>query len=253
MTTTTDDGSMSELKVLYGPFTFEAADELPSDDYEQLLIKLVKDTGEAGPPDWLNAIVRAFQRMVDVAPDIPSKCRAADYLADELRHCYMFDGLLRGLGAEPDENAITSIELLHMMTRNSEWPEYCILNTLGDRAASFQIGDYAKSSYAPLARVCKGVARDERGHATMGAMHLKALCLTEAGRSEAQELLTVWYPAALDMFGRTDSRRQWRFIEYGLKTVPNVQMRERYVADVNSVLEACGLEVPDPTVGRKVL
>jgi len=131
--------------------------------------------------------------------------------------------------------------------------EYCMLNALGDRAASFQIGDYVNSSYAPLARVCKSVARDERGHAVMGEIHLRALCAGPDGRSEAQELLTTWYPQALDMFGRSDSTRQYRYIEYGLKETPNNVMRDRYMNELNALLESCGLEVPDPLANRKVL
>ena len=246
------DGAVLPARV-YAPRQFEAGDELPSDDYRKLLVKLVLDTGEAGPPEWLQALIDTFQRMLRLAPDVPSKCRAADFLSDELRHCMLFDGLLRGLGEEPQEDGLTSLELLHVMTRSSTWPEYCMLNALGDRAAAFQIADYVKSSYAPLARVCKSVARDERGHAVMGEMHLRALCAGATGRSEAQELLGSWYPNALDMFGRSDSGRQYRFIEYGLKETPNEVMRQRYRADLDPILESCGLEIPDPLANRRVV
>jgi ring-1,2-phenylacetyl-CoA epoxidase subunit PaaA len=237
----------------YAARQFEAGDPLPSDDYYKLLVKLVLDTGEAGPPEWLDVLVETFQRMLTLAPDVASKLRAADYLADELRHCMLFDGILHGLGLEPQAEGLTSLELLHVMTRSSSWPEYCMLNALGDRAASFQIADYVNSSYAPLARVCKSVARDERGHCVMGDLHLRALCEGPTGRSEAQELLATWYPQALDMFGRSESGRQYRFIEYGLKETPNQVMRERYLADLNPLLESCGLEPPDPLANRHIL
>ncbi len=55
------------------------------------------------------------------------------------------------------------------------------------------------------------------------------------------------------MFGRSDSTRQYRFIEYGLKETPNQVMRERYLADLNPLLESCGLELPDPLEHRRVL
>jgi 1,2-phenylacetyl-CoA epoxidase catalytic subunit len=251
---TATQSSTRELPVrLYAPRQFEAGDELPSDDYKQLLVKLVLDTGEAGPPSWQQALIDTLQRMLNLAPDLASKCRAADFLGEELRHCMLFDGILRGLGMEPNEEGLTSLELINVMTHNSTWSEYCILNMMGDRAAAFQIADYVNSSYAPLARVCKSVARDERGHAVMGELHLRALCAGPTGRSEAQELLARWYPMALDMFGRSDSLRQYRFIEYGLKETPNQVMRERYMADVHPLLESCGLVVPDPLANRRVL
>lgn len=68
-----------------------------------------------------------------------------------------------------------------------------------------------------------------------------------------QKLLEKWYPAALDMFGRSDSPNASKFISWGLKSVGNAEIREAYKADVDGKLVAPGLEPPDERKNRRFL
>jgi 1,2-phenylacetyl-CoA epoxidase catalytic subunit len=55
------------------------------------------------------------------------------------------------------------------------------------------------------------------------------------------------------MFGRSESARDERYIEWGLKKRTNGRMREDYIAEMDPKITALGLRVPDKLEGRKYL
>jgi ring-1,2-phenylacetyl-CoA epoxidase subunit PaaA len=52
------------------------------------------------------------------------------------------------------------------------------------------------------------------------------------------------------MFGRSDSRRSERYCDWGIKQRTNAQARAQYIEEVNPLIQAMGLRVPDPNKGR---
>ncbi len=240
------------------PHTYEAHDPMP-EEYRQLVIRLIKETGEFGSTKGMQDFLRTLvTRVIDWAPDLASRVRVADFYADETRHSFIMEGLLRQLGVDPvkefGDGFLTSIEGLHLLlTEINCWTDFALCTCLLDRAASYQFGTYAECSYAPMARVGPRMQHDERGHAAMGLIHLKAICRTEEGRKEAQELLYKWYPVALDMFGTSTGKRQWQYLEWGLKSHSNEELRQMYLKEVVPLLQEVGLEPPDERYGRKFL
>ncbi len=87
----------------------------------------------------------------------------------------------------------------------------------------------------------------------MGYEILRDVCATPEGRRQAQEKLELWYPAGLDMFGRSDSERQYDYIRWGLRRRTNEEMREAFRQEVDAVIRAVGLEPPDPLANRRYL
>ena len=129
-----------------------------------------------------------------------------------------------------------------------KWAEHAALCTLTDRVGVFQQEEQLEASYVPYAESIRTAFFPiEKGHAARGRYWLRQLCETEAGRTEAQAAVDIWWPRALDMFGRSDSRRQDRYIYYRLK------QRQAYIATVGAELADMGLRVPDPLVNRKFL
>ncbi len=61
------------------------------------------------------------------------------------------------------------------------------------------------------------------------------------------------YPLALDMFGRSESRRSDRYIEWGIKRRTNAEARLAYSEEVNPLIAEFGLDVPDEKKGRLYL
>jgi 1,2-phenylacetyl-CoA epoxidase catalytic subunit len=97
------------------------------------------------------------------------------------------------------------------------------------------------------------VERDELGHSEMGYRFLAEIASEARGRTLVQRLLAKWYPAALDMFGRSDSKNAPKFIGWGLKSVGNAEIRAAYKTYVDAKLAALGLEPPDERANRRFL
>ncbi len=89
--------------------------------------------------------------------------------------------------------------------------------------------------------------QEEVSHVYFGAQQLKALIQTPDGYAEALAAVIRWLPRGLDMFGRSGSTRDQRFIHWGLKHRANEQARQEYQAEVEPLLQEIGLEKPDPT------
>jgi 1,2-phenylacetyl-CoA epoxidase catalytic subunit len=53
------------------------------------------------------------------------------------------------------------------------------------------------------------------------------------------------------MFGRSDSPNAPRFIQWGLKSVGNAEIRQAYQQYVDAKIAALGLEVPDERKNRR--
>ena len=68
---------------------------------------------------------------------------------------------------------------------------------------------------------------------------------SNAPRERLQNALNYWYGKALDMFGRSESKRSERYRFWGLKRRSNEQSRIQYIAEVNPLIEKLGLRVPD--------
>lgn len=237
----------------YAPHQFER-EAIPEGEYFDCVVKLIKETGElASNPEYIRH-TKELAAFVDLGPSPADRVRMAAFYADEMRHGYIFEGLLHELGIDTTSpEAYSSIEALNMLHEIKTWADLAVFNTLMDRAGGVQLLDYAECSYAPLARAGVFVGRDERGHAAMGLQHLRGVCVTEEGRAQAQQSLQFWYPIALDMFGTSTGRRQWKYIELGLKTKSNEQLRNEFIGEINPILEELGLTPPDPRDNRRFL
>ena len=55
-----------------------------------------------------------------------------------------------------------------------------------------------------------------------------------------------WYGYALDMFGTSTGTRQWKYIEYGLKTKSNEELRTAYLEHIAPYFDALGMRQPAP-------
>jgi len=86
-----------------------------------------------------------------------------------------------------------------------------------------------------------------------GFRYLKDIVKDPEGRREAQELLHKWWPAALDMFGRSDSKNSETYVKWGIKGKGNEELRQQYIADTLPLLEELGFDVPDHAANRRFM
>jgi ring-1,2-phenylacetyl-CoA epoxidase subunit PaaA len=90
-------------------------------------------------------------------------------------------------------------------------------------------------------------------HATLGYQNLTALCQTPEGLEEAQRLIHKWWPAALDMFGSSESKFSEKYVRWGIRQAGNEELRNQYIADTRPMLDKLGIVVPDDKVNRRYL
>jgi ring-1,2-phenylacetyl-CoA epoxidase subunit PaaA len=134
------------------------------------------------------------------------------------------------------------------------WEDFAVFGFLIDRVGRYQLEEFYDCSYLPLQRILPDIVTEELGHIEYGANKTAEL-IAKGGeaKEKVQKALDFWYVRALDMFGRSDSKRAERFRHWGLKRRTNAQAREDYIREVNPLIEKMGLRVPDPLKGRKYL
>jgi ring-1,2-phenylacetyl-CoA epoxidase subunit PaaA len=134
------------------------------------------------------------------------------------------------------------------------WEDFAVFGFLIDRVGHYQLDEFVGCSYAPLEPLMPDIILEELGHIEYGANKTRELVEKgDESREKVQKALDTWYITALDMFGRSGSWRSERFCHWGIKRRANAQAREEYIKEVNPLIEAMGLKVPDPLKGRKYL
>ena len=231
---------------------FDEGDPLP-DEYRELLLKMLRHEGErAGNKSFLGFMGTCLELAETLYPTAEARLLKAEYLAEELKHAIMFHRVAVGL---QHDFALRDVPYAHYtfhLPRES-WADDAFFHFLVDLNGAFHARDWRESSYVPLAKMAATVERDELGHSEMGYHFLREIVSDRRGRELAQRLVGKWYPAALDMFGRSDSRNAPKFIQWGLKSVDNAAIRLAYKGYVDAKLAALGLDVPDERAHRRFL
>lgn len=134
------------------------------------------------------------------------------------------------------------------------WEDFAVFGFLIDRVGRYQLEEFFNCTYRPLSQILPAIIKEEIGH--IGYGESKATELASKGdeqREKLQRALDFWYAKALDMFGRSDSERDRRYIYWGLKRRTNAQARQEYMEEVNPLIEKIHLKVPDPNAGRQYM
>jgi 1,2-phenylacetyl-CoA epoxidase catalytic subunit len=231
---------------------FDEGEPLP-EEYKALLLKMLRHEGErAGNKSFLGLMGACLDLAEAVFPSPETKLLKAEYLAEELKHAIMFHRLAVGL---QHDFALRDVPYAHYAFHlpRETWADDALFHFFVDLNGAFHARDWRESSYVPLAKMSATVERDELGHSEMGYYFLQEICADGRGRALTQHLLGKWYPAALDMFGRSDSPNAPRFIQWGLKTVGNADIRASYKGYVDRKIVALGLDVPDERRNRRFL
>jgi len=233
-------------------YSFDEGDPLP-DEYKGLLLKMLRHEGErAGNKSFLGFMATCLELAEALFPNPETKLIKAEYLAEELKHAIMFHRLAVGLD---HTFALLDVPYAHYafhLPRES-WADDAFFHFFVDLNGAFHARDWRESSYVTLRKMAATIERDELGHSEMGYYFLTRISETPRGKALAQQLLAKWYPAALDMFGRSDSPNAPKFIHWGLKSVGNAEIRQAYKQYVDGKLQALGFDIPDERKNRRFL
>jgi ring-1,2-phenylacetyl-CoA epoxidase subunit PaaA len=134
------------------------------------------------------------------------------------------------------------------------WEDFAVFGFLIDRVGRYQLEEFMDCTYKPLERILPQIIKEEIGHIGYGQSKTAELAgQGDETREKVQKALDFWYVKALDMFGRSDSTRDHRYVYWGLKRRSNAQAREEFIQEVNPLIEKIGLKIPDPLKGRHYL
>jgi rubrerythrin len=132
-------------------------------------------------------------RLVEVLPDMESKCFAAGQAADEARHVEVFSRYLREKVPDPYPISTPLASLLSDTLGDDRWDIVALGMQIMVEAlaiAAFRLAD--RTFHDDLIRsICRLVARDEARHVSFGVMSLDGLYrqLSHAERAEREEFV----------------------------------------------------------------
>jgi ring-1,2-phenylacetyl-CoA epoxidase subunit PaaA len=194
------------------------------------------------------------EQMLPSAPTKLDKLIVARTAAEEIDHYRKMAYLAGELGADVSfvlsrPNRERYVEAFRGQI--TTWEDFAVFGFLIDRVGRYQLEEFVGCSYAPLDRILPDVLTEEEGHIDFGSTKTAELAARGGeSRERVQGVLDSWYVKALDMFGRSESRRSERYRYWGIKRRTNAQAREEYLREVNPLIRAMGLEIPDPNAGR---
>jgi ring-1,2-phenylacetyl-CoA epoxidase subunit PaaA len=236
------------------PFTdrIESADvaKMPT-EYQDLLKRVLAiqaDCEIGGPHLYVRTILPAAPTKVDQLIVARTAAEEADHYRKVARLAGEVGLDLSYILSRPNQKRFVNA----FRGTITSWEEFAVFGFLIDRVGRYQLEEFIGGSYAPLDRILPDVIVEELGHIEYGQNKTAEFAAKGgAAKERIQRVVDTWYPKALDMFGNTGSRRSERYRHWGLKRRTNAQAREEYIREVNPLIAAMGLMVPDPTVGRE--
>jgi ring-1,2-phenylacetyl-CoA epoxidase subunit PaaA len=224
--------------------------EMPQ-EFRDLLVRMLKHHLENSTnPNFTDLLNKLWVQGMTVIPDQQLKVTYAKLMQQEVEHGAITARILEGLGEGPVGGEIKQY-LFHLPI--DTFCDLAYFNALGDRVGCYIGETWDGVPYAPLLDVADRLHKDEVFHATFGMNNLRRIVATPEGRAEANEKIKIWWPAALDMFGRSDSDFSDAYVRWGLRRKNNEQLRQQFIADTRPMLERLGIDVPDDTANRRFL
>lgn len=223
------------------------------EEFRSLLVHLLlkQHLENNGNPEYRRILGNIADAGMKFAPHGRAMEIEAEILRQEVHHGQIVADLIAGLGTDPNQRIEIKQYAFHIPLE--DWIDVAWFHALIDRVGLYVGVEWVGSSYEPLAQVAPGLESDEEFHTRAGFLHLKEICKTPEGKAAAQERLHKWWPAALDMFGRADSKNSPAYVKWGIKSHTNEELRQRYIREAIPEIEKLNLQVPDNHANRRFL
>jgi ring-1,2-phenylacetyl-CoA epoxidase subunit PaaA len=233
---------------------FAGPQDLPA-DYKDLLVRMLSIQSRI-ESEYMLAPERTLMKPLKLAPTPEDKAEYAAFWSDEVRHASYWMNLLDGLGVKVDDAFMATpmpIYIFELRDQAEDWIEYGLFSFFADRQGAYMGYEWVGCSYEPLARIAERVHKEELGHAALGYRFMRRYLAREGERGRAKLIghLAKWYPAGLDMFGKSGSKRQFDYLRFGLRRRTNEQMRDEFTAEVDNLLRKLEIPIPDAGAGRR--
>lgn len=200
-----------------------------------------------------------FSEWLDRVPSLEAKLILTAKCQDEMGHAQVLMRVVEDLGVDRDSIVADYLEgrakLLNIFHYRAEsWAELAIAALLQNSAAIVQFQSLVRGSYQPYVRALRKIMREESFHYHR-ALHLTTLLYkrgNELQRRQVEEGLAKWFPLVLAYFGPHDrDNPRWESLRYRVKVDLNDRVRDAWLDKMVPVIQAVGLAIPDPLLGRE--
>ena len=221
-------------------------DEIPDDAYRKMVLTLMDKQASREV-----ATAEVFGQCVLYAPTVEDKIRITRFQHEELKHFQLLAKLMGELGVDMDVYVRDRRRAGARFTGDEadiqirDWLDATLFNFMIDRAATFQLTEYTKGSYLPLAKANDVILKEEEGHKNFGEACLEEMCQDPATRAEIQRRFKKWFVASMRIFGRAGTPGNQYCLRVGLKTRDSGDIAAAYLDSIRSVMARCGLRFPD--------
>ena len=117
------------------------------------------------------------------------------------------------------------------------WEEFVAIKLLADLAEILQVEDLLHCAFHPLRNLARMTMPEERFHAQFGKDFCTELCQTTEGRVRVQDAINRYYPMLPAFFGKSRSKNNELYRQFGIKQRSNEDMRADYVARAKELVE----------------
>lgn len=238
--------SVTERQVIY-----KQGDPAIPEQFRELMVRMLRHHLENSTnPHYTALLNHLWERCMTLAPDESLKVAFARLMFQEVEHGVLTAKILEGLGVGPVNEPIK--QYLFQLPIDT-FCDLAMFHALGDRVGMYIGETWGDVPYEPFQKVAPKLHKDEVFHAALGMRNLRRICATPEGLAEANDLIKKWWPAALDMFGRSHSDFSPEYVLWGLRKADNETLRRQYIADTRPMLENLGIEMPPDTANRRFL
>ena len=226
--------------------------DLP-DELRQLIIRsLTKHIENSTNPHFTRLLNHLWERCMTLCPDEETKDQLALLMMQEVGHGVITWRILKGFDIHKVEVPVDKYQYAFNLPIET-WCDLCFFQGLTDRVGVYVGENWGDVPYEPMRKVAPQLHSEEQFHANLGYKNLVKHCKTKEGLAEANELIKKWWPAALDMFGRSTSKSSEGYVKWGIQKKGNEELRQQYIKDTRPMLEKIGIEVPDDQANRRFL
>ena len=224
--------------------------DLP-EELKTLITKvLTKHIENSTNPHFTKLINHLWERCMTLCPDEETKDQLALLMMQEVGHGVITWRILKGFGIEKVDVPVDKYQYAFNLPIDT-WCDLCFFQCLTDRVGVYVGENWGGVPYEPMRSVAPQLHSEELFHANLGYKNLAKHCKKPEGLAEANELIKKWWPAALDMFGRSTSTASAAYVKWGIQKQGNEELRKQYIADTRPLLAKIGIQVPDDLLDRR--
>jgi ring-1,2-phenylacetyl-CoA epoxidase subunit PaaA len=224
--------------------------DLPDELRDLIKRVLTKHIENTTNPHFTKLLNHLWERCLTLCPDEEVKDQLAMLMMQEVGHGVITWRILKGFGIDKVDVPVDKYQYAFNLPIDT-WCDLCYFQALTDRVGVYVGENWGDVPYEPMRKVAPQLHSEELFHANLGYKNLAKLCKTAEGKAEANELIKKWWPAALDMFGRSTSKASEGYVKWGIQKKGNEELRQQYIADTRPLLEKIGITVPDNADNRR--